>query len=63
MIEGTKLISEATLTVVFKPTTRIRMMLAIWLLTLTNWIAPFEINSDANKKRKITRDRHQDLIK
>ncbi len=61
-MEGTKLMNEATLTVVFKPSTRIRMVLAMWLLAITNWIAPFEVKSDANKKRKITRDRHQDLM-
>ena len=59
-MEGT--MSEVTLTVIFKPSTRIRMVLAMWLLTIANWIAPFEVSSDANKKRKITRDRHRDLI-
>ena len=44
-MEGTKLMSEATLTVVFKPTTRIRMVLAMWLLALTNWVAPFEVDA------------------
>lgn len=59
-MEGTKLMSKVTLVVIFKPSTKIRMVLAMWLLTLANWIAPFEISSDA--KRKITRDKHRDLI-
>jgi len=42
-IEGTKVIERVILTLRFKRTTRIRTVLARWLLVLTNWVAPFEI--------------------
>ena len=45
-MEGTEIISEITLTVTFKKTTQLRMMLARWLFTMANWVVPFEITED-----------------
>jgi len=48
-MEGTKIMEKVTLTVTFKETTKIRLMLARWLLMLANRIAPYEVIGVTNK--------------
>jgi hypothetical protein len=63
-MEGTKLIEEATLTITFRKVTRWRLLIAILLLKLADYVAPLQIvmGNESEKSRKVTRARHQDLI-
>lgn len=42
-MEGTKVISQVTLSLYFRPMTKLRLKVARYLLYLLNFVAPFEV--------------------